>query len=393
MTFNFDELIDRRGTNSLKWTRHPPDVIPLWVADMDFRSPAPILETLRLMLDHGVLGYEFPRRQTLQAVASRMERLYGWQVDPDWVIATPGVVSGFNIAARAVCANGDGVLVQPPVYHMFYTIYNNVEVTRQDAPITLHAEGNIIRPHLDLNAFRGAFHTEQAQTRMFLLCHPHNPTGQVFTPEELKGMSEACMENETIIVSDEIHSELLLNGSRHTPIATLSPEIADRSITLVAASKTFNTAGLFCAFAIIPNAEVRERFRQANDQITGHVSSVGLAAAEAAFSGACDDWLNELLIYLRENRDFVVEYLTENLPQARFTVPEATCLQFIDFGAYVRSGVVQKAPHEFFLDHAKVALNDGKIFGDGYEHFIRLNFGTPRAVLAEGLERMVRSLK
>lgn len=393
MAFNFDEIIDRRATNSLKWTQYPEDVIPLWVADMDFRSPAPIRDALRSVLDHGIFGYEFPQRHTLQAVAARMERLYGWQVDPDWVVATPGVVSGFNIAARAVCEEGQGVLVQPPVYHMFYSIYKNMTLTRQDAPFAMRVEGNILHPHLDLDIFRAAFHSNQARTRMFLLCHPHNPTGQVFTIDELRGMAEACLSNDTIIVSDEIHSELILNGSKHTPLATLSNDIADRSITLVAPSKTFNTAGLFCAFAIVPNAELRERYKIANDQITGHVSSMGLVAAEAAFSGACDDWLKELLVYLKGNRDFLAEYMTENLPEAKFTLTAATYLQFIDFGEYVRSGVVQTAPHEFFLNKAKVAMNDGKIFGEGYEHFVRLNFGAPRPLLAEGLERVVQSLK
>jgi cystathionine beta-lyase len=303
------------------------------------------------------------------------------------------VVSGFNIAARAICVEGDGVLVQPPVYHMFYAMYKNIRLTRQDAPFAMHSEGNILQWQLEPDVFRGAFHTRDARTRMFLLCHPHNPTGQVFTTGELRGMAEACLDNEVIIVSDEIHSELLLNGSRHTPMATLSAGIADRSITLIAPSKTFNTAGLFCAFAIIPNAELRERYKQANDQITGHVSSMGLAAAEAAFSGECDDWLKELRVYLKGNRDFMVEYLTENLPEARFTVPGATYLQFIDFGGYVRSGVIQKAPHEFFLEKAKVAMNDGKIFGEGYENYVRLNFGAPRSLIAEGLERMVRSLE
>lgn len=393
MEFNFEEVIDRRNTNSIKWNYYPPDVLPFWVADMDFRSPAPIRRALQAVLDHGVLGYEFPQRHILQTVARRMERLYGWQVDPDWVVAVTGVVSGFNIAARAICSDGDGVLVQPPVYHMFYSIYKNMVLTRQNAACAMRAEGNILHPQLDLDVFRTSFHTNEARTRMFLLCHPHNPTGQAFTPDELLGMAEACLQNEAIIISDEIHSELLLNGSKHIPIATLSTEIADRSITLISPSKTFNTAGLFCAFAIIPDAELRNRFKQANEQVTGHVSSMGLVAAEAAFSGECDGWLKELLAYLKGNRDFLVEYLTENLPEARFTVPEATYLQFIDFGGYVRSGVIEKAPHEFFLEKARVALNDGSIFGEGYEHFVRLNFGTSRALIAEGLERMVGSLE
>jgi len=393
MAYNFDRIIERRNTNSLKWTQYPADVLPLWVADMDFLTPEPIRDAVRATLDHGVLGYEFLRHRTQQVVAARMERLYGWQVDPDWVVAVTGVVSGFNIAARAICNPGDGVLIHTPVYNMFYTLYKHLKLTQQSAPITFSTEDNVLHPQIDIDSFAGPFHTNSAQTRMFLLCHPHNPLGKTFTSDELQSMAEICLQNDVTIVSDEIHSELLLNGSKHVPLATLSPEIADKTITLVAASKTFNTAGLFCAFAIIPNAELRARFNQVNEEITGHVSSLGLIASEAAFSGSCDDWLNELLLYLKDNRDFVVEYLSENFPDTRFTVPNATYLQWIDFSEYVRSGQMDKLPFDFFLEKAKVALSSGTIFGEGCGNFVRLNFAAPRSVVAEGLERMLGSLK
>ncbi|NJC96499.1 MAG: pyridoxal phosphate-dependent aminotransferase [Anaerolineae bacterium] len=392
MAYNFDEIIERRDTNSTKWTEYPPDVLPLWVADMDFRTPEPIRAALRAALDRGVLGYEFLQPRTQQVVAARMERLYGWQVDPDWVVATTGVVSGFNIAARAVCEPGDGVLVQPPVYHMFYSVHKNIGLTKQVAPFDFEEDGNVLIPKLDLDAFAHSFHSNEARTRMFLLCHPHNPMGNVFNRDELLGMAEICLQNDALIVSDEIHSELLLNGSKHIPLATLSDEIVDKTVTLVAPSKTFNTAGLFCAFAIIPNAELRERFKKVNEQITGHVSSLGIIAAEAAFSGACDDWLAKLLVYLKGNRDLVVDYLTENFPAARFTIPNATYLQWIDFGAYVKSGQITDTPHKFFLEKARVALNDGSVFGEGCENFVRLNFGSPRSMLEEGLERMRKAM-
>jgi len=392
MPYNFDEIIERRASNSMKWTQYPADVLPFWVADMDFLTPQPILDTLQSALTQGVIGYEFLRRHLQEAVAARMERLYGWQVDPDWIIATPGVVSGFNIAARAVCAPGDGVLIQPPVYMMFYGIYKNIGLTQQVAPIHFTEQNHILNPHLDLNTFSAAFHTNDARTRMFLLCHPHNPTGQIFTREELKAMADICLQNETVIVSDEIHSELTLDGSKHIPIATLSPEIADKTITLVAGSKTFNTAGLFCAFAIIPNADLREKFKVANEQITGHVSSLGLTAAEPAFSGACDDWLAELLPYLKSNRDFMTEYLIENFPDLRFTIPSATYLAWLDFSRYVESGRIQGSPFEFFLKEAKVAFTDGKPFGEGCENFVRLNFACPRSQLEEGLERVRKAV-
>lgn len=392
MAYNFDEIIERRDTNSTKWTEYPPDVLPLWVADMDFRTPEPILDALRAALDRGVLGYEFLKPRTQQVVAARMEWLYGWQVDPDWVVATTGVVSGFNIAARAVCEPGDGVLVQPPVYHMFYSVHKNIGLKKQVAPFDFEEEGNVLIPRLDLDAFSRSFHSNNARIRMFLLCHPHNPMGNVFERDELLGMAETCLQNDTVIVSDEIHSELLLNGSKHIPLATLSDEIADKTITLIAPSKTFNTAGLFCAFAIIPNAELRERFKKVNEQITGHVSSLGVIAAEAALSGACDDWLAELLVYLKGNRDLVVDQFTENFPAARFTIPKATYLQWIDFGAYVKSGQITDTPHKFFLEKARVALNDGSVFGEGCENFVRLNFGSPRGMVLEGLERMRKAL-
>ena len=261
-----------------------------------------------------------------EVVAARMQRLYGWQVDPDWVVAVTGVVTGFNIATRTICDPGDGVLIHTPVYNMFYTIYKHLQLTQQSVPITFTTEGNVLHPQFDIDSFARAFQTNNAQTRMFLFCHPHNPLGRTFTHQELQDMVEICLRNDVTIVSDEIHSELLLNGSKHIPTATLSSEIAQKTISLVAASKTFNTAGLFCAFAIIPDAELRTRFMRVNDEITGHVSSLGLIASEAAFSGSCDDWLKELLAYLKDNRDFVVEYLTENFPDARLTIPQATYL-------------------------------------------------------------------
>jgi cystathionine beta-lyase len=393
MAYNFDQIVGRRGTNSLKWNEYPEDVLPLWVADMDFLTPEPIRDALRAALDRGVLGYEFLTPRTQQVVAARMERLYGWHVDPDWVVSTTGVVSGFNIAARAVCDGNDGALVQTPVYHMFYGIHKNIGLTKQIAPFSILEDDHRLIPQLDLDVFSKSFHSNNARTRIFLLCHPHNPLGNVFNRDDLLGMAEICLQNDTVIVSDEIHSELMLGQANHTPMATLSSEIADKTITLIAASKAFNTAGLFCAFAIIPNTELREKFKKANERITGHASSLGLIAAETAFSGVSDDWLAELLIYLKNNRDFVVDFLTENFPNARFTVPDATFLQWIDFGAYVKSGKILESPYKFFLENAKVALNDGAIFGEGYENFVRLNFGSPRSLVVDALERMRIALK
>jgi cysteine-S-conjugate beta-lyase len=393
MAYNFDEIIERRHTNSMKWNIYPADVLPLWVADMDFQTPEPIRDALRAMLDHGVLGYEFLQRQTQQVVAARLERLYGWQVDPEWVVATTGVVSGFNIAARAICNPGDGVLIHTPAYNMFYALYKNLGLVQQSNPLTLSVDGNVLHPELDIQTFANAFHSNHARTRMFLLCHPHNPLGRVFTRAELHAMAEISLQNEAYIVSDEIHSELLLNGSEHIPLATLSPEVADRTITLIAASKTFNTAGLFCAFAIIPNSELRIRYQRANDEITGHVSSMGLVASEVAYSGSCDHWLAALREYLKDNLNLTTEFLTGNFPHAKFTIPQATYLQWIDFGEYVKSGKMDQAPFDYFLGRAKVALSSGQIFGAGCENYVRLNFASPRQMVADALDRMRKALQ
>ncbi|MBE7536489.1 MAG: pyridoxal phosphate-dependent aminotransferase [Anaerolineales bacterium] len=392
MTYNFDEIIERRHTNSIKWTAYPEDVLPMWVADMDFSVPEPIRDALHQAIERGEFGYAFATRKTKQIVAERMQRLYGWSVDPDWVMETTGVVSGFNIAARAYCRPSDGALIQTPAYPMFYSIYKNMGLTQQTAPLSFVNEGGVLHPQLDLDAFARSFHSNHARTRMFLLCHPYNPTGQVFSREELLRMAETCLQNGAMIISDEIHCELLLDDAKHIPTAALSPEIADRTVTLISPSKTFNIAGLFSAFAIIPNAEAREKFKEASEKMTGHPSSLGLIAAETAFSGACDDWLNELRLYLARNRNFVMEYLAENFPQAKYTHPAATYLHWIDFGEYVRMGQIVDSPFKFFLENAKVAVNDGKPFGAGYENFIRLNFGAPRALVEQGLSQMKRAL-
>lgn len=392
MPFNFDTLIDRRSTNSIKWTQYPEDVLPLWVADMDFPTPQPILDALHAAIEQGVLGYELPSIALLESVAARMERLYGWQIDPDMVVATPGIVSGFNAAARAVCAPGDGVLMQPPVYFPFLSVHENLGLVRQFAPLLKMTDGEVIRYEIDFDAFEAVIGSGEAHTGLFLLCNPHNPTGNAFTREHLSHLAEICLRQQVIICSDEIHSELLLEGTQHFPIAMLSPEVAERTITLIAPSKTFNTAGLFCGFAIIPNLELRQRYQKAVQQMTLHVNSLGQIAARTALSGDCDEWLAEVLDYLAANRDFTVKFVRENLPGVHLTVPEATYLTLLDCNPLIASRKITGSPFEFFLEKARVALTDGAQFGPGGEGTVRLNFGCPRSVLVQALQRMKTSL-
>jgi cystathionine beta-lyase len=388
VSYDFNRIVDRRQTNSIKWTLYPEDVLPLWVADMDFPAPPPVLEALRAAVEHGIFGYEMPSKHLRESVAARMKKLYDWEVAPEMVVATTGLVSAFFAAGQALCRPGEGYLIQPPVYMPFLDIQKRQGAICQHAPLVPVAQGSRVRYQIDWQAFENGIHSGGSRTRMFLLCNPHNPSGAVYSREELSRMAELCLEKDLTIVSDEIHSELLLGGARHTPIATLSPEIAARTITLVAPSKTFNTAGLFCGFAIIPDPALRKRFEAEVERMTLHVASLAQVAAEAAFSGACDGWLAELLAYLTANRDFVVEFVERELPGVRVSVPDATYLAWLDCEALGLEG----SPYKFFLHKAKVALNEGSAFGPGGESFVRLNFGCPRATLEEALGRMKEAI-
>jgi len=392
MGYDFNRIIERRGTNSIKWQKYPKDVLPLWVADMDFAAPEPILAALRTRVEHGILGYEMPTRELRQIVAERMGKLYGWQVPPEAVIATPGVIAGFAAAAQTVCAAGQGIMIQPPVYPPFLKVHESAGLVRQDAVLTTNVDGHRLHYSVDFDVFTKTVNSNGAQTTLFLLCNPHNPTGQAYSRDDLTRMAEICLKNDTVICSDEIHSELLLDGEHHAPLAALDPEVAARTITLVAPSKTYNVPGLFCGFAIIPDPYLRQRYKKVVKCMAMHVSSLGLAAAQVAYSGECDDWLAALRVYLTENRDFAVEFVRREFNGMRTTVPDATYLAWLDCNELVRSGRITGTPHEFFRKQAKVALNEGKEFGPGGEGFVRLNFGCPRSRLAEALERMKAAL-
>ncbi|MBK9923853.1 MAG: pyridoxal phosphate-dependent aminotransferase [Anaerolineales bacterium] len=386
MKYNFDITPNRRSPNLYnKWTYYPKDVLPMWVADMDFPAPQPILKELHKVVDQGVLGYEIPSRALYETVAARMDELYAWKVKPDAIIATPGIVSAFSVAARAFASRQKGVLIQTPVYNEFHSIKNNIGVPQLNVPLIKTVHGNVLRYEIDWFAFE----RQVKKAGMFLLCNPHNPLGIIFSRKDLLRMAELCIKNNVIIVSDEIHSELFLGGNSFTPIAKLSSEIARHTITLVAPSKTFNVPGLFCGFAIIPNRDLRDRYQKEVSNMSLHVNSIGLQAARIAYSGQCDGWLKELRQYLTGNRDFLVEYVSKHMPSVRMTIPDATYLGWLDFTQTDITG----SPFKFFMDQAKVALSDGKIFGPEGDGHVRINFGTSRRLLKQGLDRIRRAMK
>ncbi|MFH1486586.1 MAG: PatB family C-S lyase [Chloroflexota bacterium] len=381
MTYDFDQFIDRRSSDSSKWRRYDQDVLPLWVADMDFPSPEPVIQALRERVEHSIFGYGIEPRELRSVIVDRLLRLYGWQVAPESIVFVPGVVAGFNLACRAVASPNGGVLMQTPIYHPMLAAPGNARLTREEAQLMRREDGHY---EVGFDALESAF---TSLTRLYILCNPHNPVGRVFQRQELERIADMCLRHNVVICSDEIHCDLLFSGSTHIPIASLAPEVAERTITLMAPSKTFNTPGLRCSMAIIQNQELRQKFEAARTGIVPGVNLMGFAAALAAYKYG-QPWLDEVLHYLENNRDFLVDYVNERLPGVTAVRPEATYLAWLDCSHSRISG----NPHQFFLQEARVALNDGCAFGRGGEGFVRLNFACPRSLLTEGLHRMKKAL-
>ena len=379
MRHNFDIPPVRRGTDSLKWQRYG-DALPLWVADMDFLSPEPVLAALQERVAHGVFGYGAPPDALTETICARMAEHYRWTVTPEQIVYLPGLVSGLNVVCRAIGEPGDEVLVQTPVYPPFLSAPTNQDRRLLAAELTAEIRDGRLYYTIDDDAFAAAI---GPRTRLFILCHPHNPVGRAFDATERTRLAAICERYDLAICSDEIHCDLLLDGRLHVPFATLSPEIARRCITLMAPSKTFNIAGLGASFAIIQNPELRRQFKHAMRGIVPDANILSLTAALAAYRHG-GDWLRELLVYLAANRDFAADYIAHHLPGVHATTSEATYLTWLD----CREAGIPGNPHEFFLKNANVALNDGAAFGSGGEGFVRLNFGCSRTTLAEGLERM-----
>ena len=383
MAYDFDRVIDRRSTESNKWHKFPPEVLPLWVADMDFPSPEPVIRALRERVEHGFFGYGAEQPEFHEVTCDRLLKRYGWKVSPEALVLLPGVIAGFNMAARAVASPGDGILMQLPVYPPILRLPDNVKMSRDGVDLVRGAEG---RYTIDMDAFERAI---TPLTRMFLLCNPHNPVGRVFTREELARMAEICLRRGLVICADEIHGELIYPGHQHVPIASLDPEIEARTITLMAPSKTFNLAGLRCAVAVIPNQALREKFVAARLDMVQTPNILGYTAMLAAYRDG-QPWLDDLLRYLESNRDFLVKHVRNNFPGIEVGVPEATYLAWLDCR---KARIPNNDPFTFFLDTGKVSFNDGATFGRGGQGFVRMNFGCPRSLLVEGLERMGTALR
>ena len=376
---DFDAVYDRRGTGSSKWSKYPADVLPMWVADMDFAAAPEIIDAIRDRLDHPLLGYGVAKDELRDRVIVDMQEKYGWTVLPEHIVFLPGVEPGFNMALKAMLQPGDGVLVQTPVYRPILNAPGHWGLTRREAALT---------PAEDRWAMNfDRFDAELAQTKAFLFCNPQNPTGKVFTRDELTAMADLCRKHDTLIISDEIHCDLVFAGHRHIPIATISADASERTITLMAASKSYNIAGMKTAFAIIANKTIREKFVASRLGMVDSVNILGLEATLAAYAKA-DEWKRNMLAYVEANREFLSREVARRFPGVTMIKPEASFLAWLDCTALN----LQPDPQAFFLERGKVGFSAGSEFGETYGHYIRLNFGCPRSLLIEGLDRMQNAL-
>jgi cystathionine beta-lyase len=329
---------------------------------------------------HGVYGYPSTPAGLDDAVTGWVGRHFGWQVKAEELTYVPGVVTGVNMAGSAFTGANSGLLIQTPVYMPFLTLAGNAGAHAQSAGLHYDPQGYTI----DFDVFEQAI---TAQTRMFVLCNPHNPIGRVFTRAELERMAEICLRHNVLICSDEIHSDLVFSGHQHIPIASLDQEVARHTVTLIAPSKTFNIAGLACSVAIIQDAELRKQFRAASHGMVHGVNVFGLVAARAAYAEG-QEWLDQMMAYLQGNRDWLANYVKNELPGVSMLPMEGTYLAWLD----CRQAGIEGSPAKFFLDKARVGMNDGVAFGADGAGFVRLNFGCPRAQLQEALQRMRAAL-
>lgn len=378
MIYDFDELIDRTNTDSFKWDRYKDrDIIPLWVADMDFKAAPPILKALEDVTKQGIIGYWHAPDELADVIVKRLDERHNWKIEKDWIVYLPGLVPGLTLSCMVVGNEGDEIITTVPVYGPFMKAPEAAK--KKLVKVQMKLENN--RWTLDFDAIRAAI---TPRTRMFMLCNPYNPAGTVFTKEELQTLADICTEHKIVICSDEIHCDLILDESKkHVSIATLSQETENQTITLLSPSKTFNIAGLGCSFAVIPNDEIRTKFTNLKYIVEPMPSAYAYQAALAAYRD-CDEWHEQLLAYLRKNHDYVLQEM--NAIKGFSMQPlEATYLAWID----TRESEIENITE--VLENAGVGISDGGFFFDG-KGFIRLNFGTQMRRLEAAIWRMRKVL-
>ena len=377
--YKFDSCPERTGFGSLKWDKYKGrDVLPLWVADMDFVTAPKILEALQQRLDHGVFGYTIPHEAPIEAVINYLDRQHGYSARASWLNFLPGLVPAINLCCHAFTEPGDSVMTATPVYPPFITAPDYAERELIKVPLCLDKED---RWTLDIDAMEAAI---KAHTKIFVLCSPHNPVGRVFSKEELTALADFCERHDLILISDEIHCDLVFDTeAKHTLTATLSEQIADRTVTLMAPSKTYNLPGLACAYSVIENTKLRAQFQKTIRGIITEVNCFGYAGITAAYDHG-EPWRQALLAYLKNNYDLIYDFIRKEIPEITFRSMESTYLAWLDVS---KLGIKDPVKH---FEKYGVGLSDGTPF-DGHQH-LRLNFGCPHSRLEEGLEKIKAAL-
>jgi cystathionine beta-lyase len=387
MKWNFDEEVSREGTDCVKYdlrkeTFGTEDVIPMWVADMDFKTPDFIISALRKRLDHEVMGYSFRPAEYFSSISSWLFKKHHWQIQDEWICFCPGIVPALNLCTLAFTRPGDSVIIQPPVYTPFFSavenhgrnlIYNQL----------IEADGRWV---MDLDSLKDSI---TSNTRMIIISNPHNPVGRSWSPYELTNLAEICLKNNILILSDEIHCDLMLPGFHHTPAASLSDIIAEITVTCMAPSKTFNLAGLSISSVIISNPVLRKYFNSKIEHLhVGNGNIFGTVASTAAYLYGYQ-WLDELMVYLNQNTSYVIDYCRQYIPEIVPVQPEATYMIWLDCR---KLGMTGEELQNFFINKAKVGLNEGSDFGPGGEGFMRMNLGTTRQRIRKAMEQIEKAV-
>ncbi len=387
MSCQFDQYIERRNTCSRKWDDieelfGKDDVLPMWIADMDFRPPRQVVEAVTKRATHGIYGYETESAGYLEAVLSWLQKRYDWRVNRDWVVHSPGVVPGLAFAVNALTEPGDRIVIQPPVYPPFYSVVRENGRQLVESPLIL-SEGKF---SMDFASLERHF---SSGIKFMIFCSPHNPVGRVWTKIELEKLAQLAVKYDVIVLSDEIWSDLVFPGHQHLPLADIAPEMAERTLTFMAPSKTFNVAGLYLSNIIIPNEEYREKFcGQISRLGLSPLNVFGLVAGEAAYRHG-EEWLEELLAYLKKNALYVKEGLAKITSKIEVIEPEGTFVLWLDCR---RLGIPPEELNDFFISEVGIAFNDGEVFGEAGRGFQRMNIGCPTSLIDEALKRLAKVL-
>ncbi|HCO18248.1 MAG TPA: cystathionine beta-lyase [Tissierellales bacterium] len=390
MKYNFDQIIDRKGTNASKWEPQvlnqlfgEEDLLPFWVADMDFKVAQPIVDAIVKAAEHGIYGYSVRPEEYYKAIIDWTEKRFGWKIDKEWIDYTPGIVPAVNYAIQAFCMPGDKVVIQKPVYYPFSNAINNNGCHVVSNDLVFDGE----KYNMDFEDLESKL--KDPKVTMMILCSPHNPVSRVWDLEDLKKVAQLCLENNVFLISDEIHNDLVYSGYKHTIFGLVGEEFLDNLMVCTAPSKTFNLAGMQSSNVIIPNPVHRQRFRRILEKNSiGGQNPLSIVSLIAAYTEG-EEWLEQLLEYLEGNIKFIEEYLKENLPKAKMIKPQATYLAWIDFSGYESDS---RKLEELMAKKAKVAMDGGTWFGDQGAGYMRLNFACPRELLKKGLDRIAAAL-